>query len=198
MKRLTRIRTRRQSAALVAVVVVGLVLAAPAPGARAATPSVNCNAGGDLQAKIDAVASGATILVKGTCLGNFQIAAKGLTLKGNPTATLDGNDLNTTLSINASGKAVHLAGMTITGGAAAVGAGIDKSAGTLTLDHVTVTGNLATGDTGIPQGGGIFSAAGSVTVTNSLVSANRVLATGAATFGIGGGLDVNNGKLTIT
>src|SRR4029453_11225119 len=107
-----------------AAVVVAAATMVVTPVALAATLSVNCSAGGDLQAKIDAAASGSTILVKGTCIGNFQINAKTLTLKGNPAPTLDGNDLNVPLEISASGKTVHLVGLTIPGGTASSAGGI--------------------------------------------------------------------------
>jgi hypothetical protein len=167
------------------------------PDAVASTLSVNCDSGGDLQAKIDAAASGSTILVKGTCLGNFQILTKGLTLKGNPAATLDGNDLGPALSIDTPGKAVHLVGLTITGGTASLGGGIDKADGSLTLNRVDVTGNLATGASGTPGGGGLRSGSGNVFVSSSTIVGNRVLATDSAIFALGGGLLVSNGHLSI-
>src|SRR5438093_7424478 len=71
-----------------ALVATGLVIG-PAASALA---SVNCDAGGDLQAKIDAAVSPATILISGTCRGYFDTTGKEITLKGNPTATLDGMD----------------------------------------------------------------------------------------------------------
>ena len=54
-------------------VVVGLVIGGEVP-ASATTPTVvNCNTGGNLQTAISAAASGATIVVHGTCTGNFTI-----------------------------------------------------------------------------------------------------------------------------
>src|SRR4051812_23964464 len=110
---------RRSRAGTIALVATAIVMVLPAGGARAATPSVNCDAGGDLQAKIDAASSSSTILVKGTCVGNFIIASKTLTLKGNPTATLDGNDVFRPLGINNTAtpaRSVHLIHLRITGG----------------------------------------------------------------------------------
>jgi len=176
------------------VAAVSVGLASPA---SATTVSVNCTTGGDLQAKLDSVASGSTILVHGVCLGNFIVDGKSVTIKGNPTATLDGNDLGRTLEIdNTVGKTIHLVGLTITGGVAPSGAGISKQAGRLTLSRTTVAGNLVEGDFGQPSGGGISSSKGNVTLTNSKVRGNRVLATGTATFALGGGLSLLNGNLT--
>jgi nitrous oxidase accessory protein NosD len=82
----------------------------------------------DLQAAIDSAAPGATLAVKGTCSGNFTIG-KDLTLRGQGNAVLDGQHSGTTLTV-ASGAAVQLAGLTITGGnASGSGGGIYNSSG---------------------------------------------------------------------
>jgi hypothetical protein len=192
--------TRRVAAVAALAAATGL-LVAPA-GARAATLSVNCDAGGDLQAKIAAAASGSTILVKGTCVGNFQIVGKGLTLRGNPAATLDGNEAFRPLGINntsAPDKSVHLIGLTVTGGVthALGGAGILKVGGGLTLDRVRVSGNLASSSSAPITGGGIFSA-GNLTLTSSTVSGNRARTTGTGGEADGGGIAVVGGNLTVT
>jgi fibronectin-binding autotransporter adhesin len=186
----------RRAVVIGACLLVVVLLVPAGPSALGATPSVNCNAGGNLQAKIDAAAPGSTILVKGTCFGSFEISGKGLTLKGNPTATLDGNDLDRTLDVTAAGKAVHLVGLTVTGGSTGTGAGIGSLAASLTLTNVRVTGNLAAQTSGDPRGGGILST-GDLILTGSTVSANRVLATENAFDPDGGGLYVQNGDLTI-
>ena len=160
--------------------------------------SINCGAGGDLQAKIVAAASGSTILVKGTCFGNFVVSGKSLTLKGNPTATLDGNDLGPVVTFNGPGTTLHLVGLKVTGGTAGLGAGITATVGDLTLNKVTVTGNLATATSGTPAGGGILSGGGgNVTLIGSTVSANRALATDGATDARGGGIFIDGGDLTV-
>ncbi len=194
---MTRLSGRLARVACACVLLAGGLTVGIAASAQAATLSVNCDTGGDLQARINAAASGDTILVKGTCVGNFQIAGKSLTIKGNPTATLDGNDVFTTLSINALGNSVRLRGLTVTGGAAQFGAGITKTTGSLSLNRVRVTGNVAAGTAGTPGGGGILSGAGAVTLIDSTVSANRALATDTAHSATGGGLYVNDGNLTV-
>src|SRR5205823_3211697 len=119
-------------------VAAGLVLGS---AAEAATFNVNCGAGGNLQSKLNTAPSGSTILIKGTCHGNFTITGRSLTLKGNPTATLDGMDAGRTLENTTVGKALHVVQLTITGGAGVgAGAGI-LSAGPITLTKVKVTGN---------------------------------------------------------
>jgi hypothetical protein len=186
--------------AAAAVVVVAATMVVT-PVALAGTLSVNCDAGGDLQAKIDAAASGSTILVKGTCVGNFIITSKGLTLKGNPKATLDGDDVFRPLGVNNTGapsESVHLIDLIITGGVVESpgGGGILKLGGGLTLTGVAVTDNLATSSSGPVAGGGVF-AGGNLTLTDSTISRNRARTTGSGGEADGGGIAVVGGNLTI-
>src|SRR5206468_3163562 len=105
--------------------------------------------------KITAASPGDTLKIKGTCLGNFTVD-KNLTLQGNTTATLDGNDLGTVLTISGT-PTVHLIDLLITGGLSATnGGGIDHAGGPLTLRRVTVQDNEAM------SGGGIYSGAGAL------------------------------------
>jgi hypothetical protein len=169
------------------------------PSAQGATLSVNCGTGGNLQAKINAATSGSTILVKGTCFGSFQVVNQSLTIKGNPTATLDGNDIGRTLLIaNPSANVVHLVGLTVTGGSFTFGAGIYKGGGNLTLNKVNVTANQAVDTSGTVGGGGIYSLSGSVSLTSSTVTGNQALATGGATSAKGGGIFSLNGSVAVT
>jgi hypothetical protein len=191
-------RPRRGAALFGVCTVVALLIVPFGDAARATTISVNCATGGDLQAKLDGASSGSTILVKGTCLGRFVIDGKSLTVKGNPTATLDGDDLGRTLEIdNTAGKSIHLIGLTITGGEAVSGGGVSKQFGLLTLKKTRVVGNLVQG-TGQLAGGGIYSSNGNLTLIDSTVAANRVLSTGFAPIARGGGISVHLGTLTIT
>src|SRR5215211_3583792 len=95
----------RRSIALVVPAAVVAALLLPASPGFAATMAVNCNTQ-ELQQKIDAAPASTTLLLSGICYGNFHLD-KNLTLKGNPSATLDGNDLATTLTITGS-PTVHL------------------------------------------------------------------------------------------
>src|SRR3954468_1657232 len=103
---------RRILSAFVMPSVLTGVSLAPSP-ATAATV-VDC-ATQDLQQQINAAPSDSTLLVIGTCTGNFTIS-KNLTLKGNPTATLDGNFAGRVLTIGGSADAVNLKDLTITDG----------------------------------------------------------------------------------
>ena len=193
----SRLHRRGRPAATAALVAAALTVLLPGTGAQAATLSVNCDTGGNLEARIQASSTGSTILVKGTCIGNFTIAGKALTIKGNPTATLDGDDAFRPLGINSPGKVVHLVGLTVTGGVAQFGAGIFSIADGLTLDRVTVKDNLATSSSAPATGGGIF-AAGNLTLTDSTVSGNRARTTDGGGEANGGGIATTGGDLTIT
>jgi len=86
----------------------------------------------------------------------------------------------------------RLVGLTITGGLASSGSGINN-AGTLTVTNSTVESNVATYGSSIPIGfgGGIYNG-GTLTVTNTTVDNNS-----APIDGGGGGID-NSGTLTVT
>jgi hypothetical protein len=183
--------------AVVSLTATVLAVSALATPALAVTINVNCSTQ-NLQTKINAAPPGSTLLIKGTCIGNFLVN-KNLTLKGNPSATLDGNDSGTTLSAPDT-HTVHLIALTVTGGSAVVGAGILRAGvghQLLTLDHVTVKSNVASG-TSSAQGGGIATQGGPLTLTDSAVIQNRAFASsssGAATA-VGGGI-LANGSLTL-
>jgi hypothetical protein len=187
---------RARRGAVAVILVAGAVLALPVGPASAATIHVNCFAE-DLQPSIVAAAPGSTLLIKGTCYGNFTVDKK-LTLKGDPTATLDGNGADTTLVVS-SLDPVHLSQLVITGGTAGIKHtnGL-ASAGLLVLDRVTVRDNAAVLSPGSSAvGGGIFSR-GSLRLTHSSVLHNLVRVTnfsqGAEAFG--GGI-YSEGPLTL-
>lgn len=83
----------------------------------------------------------------------------------------------------AGGVTVEMRGLTVQGGSAALGGGI-QNAGALTLSGVAISDNIATGD-----GGGIFSRA-AVTLVDSLISGNESSSDGAGIL--------CNGALTLT
>jgi hypothetical protein len=172
-----RYTTRGPAAIAVLVSATLVALLAPPTPAFAATINVNCSTQ-DLQIKINAAPAGSTLLIKGTCFGKF-VVDKNLTLKGNPAATLDGNDTGTTLTIPNT-HTVHLIALTITGGRAPVGAGINQQfKGVLTLNRVTVEDNLARGSM-FAQAGGINAGDVSLTLTASRVVHNWAVASDGA------------------
>ena len=156
-------------------VVVGSVIVGAVP-ASATTPTVvNCNAGGNLQNAITAAASGSTIVVHGTCTGNFTVG-ENLTLQGS--GTLSGTGFyGPVLTINSGTVSVN--NLTIKNGdntSGYGGGGIFNGYGTLSLTNSTVSGNTATYD-----GGGIFNY-GTLTLTNSTVSGNSAAFYGGGIF----------------
>src|SRR5205809_6752374 len=163
------------------------------PSAIAVPTNVNCNNAQNLQSRIDTAQPGSTVLIKGTCVGNF-VVNKNLRLKGNPSATLDGNNAGTTLTVT--GTNVHLTGLVITRGIAATGGGINAGNGNLSLLGVTVKGNTATGSVN-SSGGGIYSV-GSLTIESSAVVNNRAVASGSGATNPRGGGIYSAGTLTLS
>ncbi len=208
----------RRISALLAAAAVGSALAA-APGAGAAVIKVDCTKKQNLQAKLNSAPAGSTILIKGTCFGAFTLSKK-LTLKGNPTATLDANDTGPVLNIQIdkpirlerlrivdgtsisgggivapAGDLLTLVNVTVSGNRAVNSGGGIASNGAVTLRHSKVTGNVAEAheDGATVRGGGIY--ASSVVLVDSSVSGNRVHATSdvGLTGAYGGGILVNGG-----
>ncbi|HXJ63852.1 MAG TPA: hypothetical protein VNN79_08870, partial [Actinomycetota bacterium] len=192
-------RRHRGLARAIAGLGAGLLAAflLPAAPASAAPIHVHCPQD-DLAAALADAPYGATVQVTGTCTGNFTVD-KNLTLAGAPSAKLDGGGTGRTLLIFGFHD-VHLRHLTITGGIDQIGGGILFGGGRLTLDHVRVSGNSATGvpNQGFGHGGGIdVDNPSFVTITNSTISNNHVTASGdAGRFADGGGIYVE-GQLTI-
>ena len=186
-------RRRFVSGTLVTAVVCWVVAALASP-ASAAQIHVNCDAGGNLQTKIDAAPAGSTILAKGTCKGQFTIASKSLAIRGDPTATLDGQHLGTTLSIADDGKTVTLTDLAVTGGTTTErGGGIFVDGGELHLVRAVVQENSALGDD-YSYGGGIsIQGSGALTLVDSRIVANRALTEPGSGFAYayGGGIDAS-------
>ncbi len=176
----------------VAIAVVALLAAGPA---AATTTTVNC-VHGNLQKKIDNVDPDSTLLIKGTCKGQFTIN-KSLKLVGDPTATLDGEKAGTVLTIM--DGPVLLSHLKVTGGlltGTADGGGIYHSAGALTLRHVTVSGNRLLAMS-IASGGGIFSNGGSLAILDSVIEKNLVKQSDGGSAVIAGGGIYRSGDVKI-
>src|SRR6185503_13011054 len=92
------------------------------PGVAGADVAVNCDNQQILQTKIDNAAPGATVLIKGTCIGQFTVA-KNLTLQGNPTATLNADSSGRVLQVNGE-RTIHLRSLVVTKGVADSGGGV--------------------------------------------------------------------------
>ena len=130
-------------------VVVGSVIGGAVP-ASATTPTiVNCSAGGNLQAAITAALPGTTLVVGGTCTGNFYID-KSLTLSG--PAVLDGGGIPTTFgaTLNVAAGTVVVNNLVIRNGVGIDGLGGGVwNGGQLTLNGSTVTNNTASSVGGV-------------------------------------------------
>ena len=139
----------------------------------AASPAgitVHCPAD-NLQTAINAAAPGSTLLVDGTCTGNFSIQ-KNLTLSG--PAILDGGGIGVTLGVGPG--TVVLNDLVIQNGVGIDGLGGGVwNGGQLTLNRSTVTDNTAS------DVGGVFNS-GQLTLNGSTVSHNT------ATDGDAGGI----------
>lgn len=182
-----------RGALVVAVILGGSTGGAAAVGvqdADAASMDVFCVKGGSggLQAAIDSARSGATIRVRGACIGNFSIPGAGsatsLTLQGVGGATLDGAGVARTLSI-AGGVVVTIRDLGVTGGNAfeEEGGGVGVVSSTLRLERSSVYGNSAC------FGGGVAISTSSGTIKDSIVRDN--IATCAEGGGGGGGVEVD-------
>jgi len=194
---MTRAR-RRPRALAIAALMLGTVLGPtliPPPEAVAGSPCRVTQSGSasgvysDLQAALDAAASGDTLTLRGICTGSFTVLTD-LTLVGKGRATLDGAGLGSVLFIAAD---VTLTDLTIRGGVSSSHGGGIYNTDTLTLSDVTVIGNVAAGN-----GGGIFNS-GTLTMSGSLVADNVAgdLDVAAGYLAFGGGL-LNGGDMTIT
>jgi parallel beta-helix repeat protein len=96
------------------VLVAVLVLT---PVAASAQVTVDCDAGGRLQAAVDAARPGDTILVRGVCAENISVRdeAARITLDGQGSATIHGpNPRSNTILV--AGRNITIRGFTITGG----------------------------------------------------------------------------------
>ncbi|HXJ62579.1 MAG TPA: choice-of-anchor Q domain-containing protein [Actinomycetota bacterium] len=177
------------------LVAVSLLVAVGPTAAEAAPVHVDCSRQG-LQARLNSASAGSTLLISGTCIGNF-VVGKPLTLQGSPHATLDGDQAGTTLTITTT-KPVHLMNLTIQRGLADHGGGIHAAGGTLTLNHVVVQDSYAIADRA--QGGGIWKKGGTLTVAASQIVHDVAFTKSSEpiTDAQGGGIFMPAGRLTIT
>jgi hypothetical protein len=173
--------------AIGALVVVATLLGGGGAAVAATQTSVDCGAGANLQAAINAAPKGGILEVSGRCVGTFTVGKK-LVLKGVSNAVLDGQGAGTTLTVTASG--VRVTKLTVTGGFGVDSVGGIENTGSLTLVKVTVQaneGDLAGGvrnqgtllvqqsliarNNGPDQGGGV-SNFGTATIEKSTISGN--------------------------
>jgi hypothetical protein len=174
------------------IVVVGALLAGTSLGASvmvgtgtaaAATTTVDCSTT-NLQTAIDNAASGDTLVVSGTCAGNFTIENKDLTLLGSGHAVLDAQHNGTALSVPFVEPITVLPVVTVANFSIINGTSSGISAGaftTLTLKDDVVTGNSASGPGFFGVGGGV-----DAETTATLIVDNTVITHNSAAVNGGG------------
>jgi hypothetical protein len=189
-----------------APILAGMVFASVAvlaPGARATVP-LDCSSA-NLQTAIDAATSGDTITFTGTCMGNFTIDSKTLTLQGSGDAIISAGGSGRPLTIHGpSTQVVTLDDLLVTGGnvatAAAQGGGILADGGSLALNRSVVRGNVAAASVDPAQGGGIYfspvlGGTQTLTLTDSSVSDNTAITPSTA---FGGGIEFASAEDALT
>jgi hypothetical protein len=165
----------------------------------------------NIQAGIDAAASGDTVLVRdGTYLLTAAIDFKGKTItvrseNGAGNCFLDGQN-NTRVVYFHSGESSRsvLSGFTIRNGRAIyapqAGAGIYFEGASPTITDCTIIANIARAAAGLATayayGGGIYSTASSPTIRNCTIQGNRAeaSASGRESIGYGGGIYISGGS----
>ena len=114
-----------------------------------------------LQAVINGASTGDTIVISGTCVGNFAIPGAGsatsLTLKGVHNSSLDGNGSGSVLAVGGSGTQVTIKGyLVLKNGLAARGGGINEAPGVSSPNHVNLRGHVRVRSNTAGDGGGVF------------------------------------------
>jgi len=162
-----------------------LALGAGAAAEAGAASTVPCSGQAALVAAINAAntAGGGTINLAAGC--DYALTAADNGENGLPVvttriavngsgATIDGMGTVRVFEVDGPGGNLSLQDVTITGGSADIGGGIENVGGAVTLNHSQVTGNAAT-----QAGGGIASATfdpssvATLTINNSSVSDNQ-------------------------
>jgi hypothetical protein len=184
-----------------ALLLTGLLTAAPAQAAaggpvpcspdalRAAITAANAAGGGTIN-----LAAGCTYALTSADNGEngLPVVTTRIGVNGNG-ATIAGNNTSFRIwEVDGPAGNLSLQNVTITGGSADIGGGIENAGGTVTLNHSQVTGNTAT-----QAGGGIASATfdpasvARLTLNNSAVTGNSQTAGPMAESSLGGGGIVN-------
>jgi predicted outer membrane repeat protein len=204
--------------AFVSAVATAVVVGVFTAGSVSAATSVFCTDSSSDQAMLDgAIAGGGTVLVHGTCLGNWTIAT-GVTLTGVGGATLMGAGGGSVLTVIFSSASVTINTLTITGGNGSFGAGVQVLGSTVFINNskivgnntgigggglaeffgsfVSLTGTSVSGNSAVTFGGGIYTSESFTTITNSSIASNTVST--SASFGVGGGIALFGGSVSLT
>jgi CSLREA domain-containing protein len=117
-----------------------------------------------------------------------------ITGKGANLTTVSGSNASRVFEVN-SGADLTLANLTVTGGRAFNGGGIQNNESTLTIINCAIAGNASVYDSS-HEGGGIQNLFGTVTILGSTISGNSVSGSPADENSEGGGI-ANRGTMTI-
>lgn len=130
----------------------------------------------NLQSELDAIKSGGTLEISGTCVGHF-VVWKNVELQGKGTApTLFGAGSGTVLTILGAANKVKVKNLTITGGG-----GVGDGAGVLNYGNLTLVGSVVMGNNAVNNGGGIYNY-GTTTLKQSQVTGNSAGLDGAGVY----------------
>ena len=146
-------------------------------------------------------ASGDTISIAAGTYDEDLLIGNSVTLNGagEGSTTIDGGGLFSTVQIISGSATVAISNLTITGGSAQYGGGINTNAPTLTLTRVAVTGNKATppstiGGAAPAAGGGIYSTStGTLTLDHSKIMGNTAQGEAGKKGATGSGAPGGNG-----
>jgi hypothetical protein len=148
-------RPRNRALSVVAVLglMAGMVASMPTTASAAGCLATDgAFSSTDLQAAIDQATAGDTIVIQGTCVGNFTVYIGNLTLTSTQKATLDGNASGRVLLIGFSGG-VTLRNLLITNGSSGSGGAIFNDGDVLLTGATEVSGNTADSGGGITNEG---------------------------------------------
>jgi len=141
---------------------------------RAAVAAANANPGADT---IDFATAGTIALTSGQLNITDSLTISG---PGAGALTVSGESVSRVFGITGD-PTVLIADLTVANGYGSPGGGISVAGGTVTLDHVTVTGNIAEGQdnsyfsSGLAAGGGLYVGGGTLTLEQCTVSGNEAL-----------------------
>src|SRR5580765_6565975 len=132
---------------------------------RAAVTSANANPGADT---IDFATTGTITLTSGELVITDSLTING---PGAGALTVSGNHYSRVFELYGN-PTVSIADLTVANGSDSRGGGIYMSGGRLTLDRVTVSGNVADSMYEDGLGGGLYVAGGTLTLDQCIVSGN--------------------------
>lgn len=145
-----------------------------------------------IQAAVACAQNGDTLDIAAGTYNENVVISKNLTINGTSAADsiINANGNGNTVTI-ATGIAVRLSNLTITGGNADLGGGIFTTEGNIEITDSIITNNKAT-----TAGGGIYSRAGTIKLVNSTISNNQPAGEGGGIFTRAGTVSIQNSTIS--